>query len=182
MPGMDGIRLARSLKRISPQAKLIFLTTSREHAVEAFDLCAVHYLEKPVAKQAFFAALDRAVSELNTVPRLELWCKTQDGYENLQMRDICCVEAEDKRLLMRMKDGRALHVFEPLKSLAAKLEETGSFISPHRSYLVNLRHIVKITSGSVVMRGDIRIPIASGESAAVKAKFMDYLLSEREKE
>lgn len=48
LPTENGIDIATSLRKISPEAEIVFVTTSEEHAVEAFSLNAVHYIIKPV--------------------------------------------------------------------------------------------------------------------------------------
>lgn len=173
MPGMDGVRLARSIRRVSPDARLVFLTSSHEHAVEAFELNASHYLEKPVSHKAFFSAIDRAAGA--GAASCELWCKTSEGYENVRRADVCFIEGANRYRRVIMRNGRELLVSESLHSLAERLSDSAAFISPHRSYIVNLKHVVKVTSGNIIMNGGAAIPISRGESSAVKERFMNYL-------
>jgi DNA-binding LytR/AlgR family response regulator len=49
MPGFDGVRLARVVRRFSAPPALVFVTAHESAAVEAFELRAVDYLLKPVA-------------------------------------------------------------------------------------------------------------------------------------
>ena len=44
MPGESGVDIARALREISPETGIAFVTTSTEHAVDAFSLNALHYL------------------------------------------------------------------------------------------------------------------------------------------
>lgn len=48
MPGVDGLSLAASLRRLPQAPVLVFVTAYAEHALQAFDLDAVDYLTKPV--------------------------------------------------------------------------------------------------------------------------------------
>lgn len=64
----DGITLAKSLRKALPKCQIIFLTSSREHAVAAFEVGAAHYIEKPIDKKSFECAMDRAVSALAKAP------------------------------------------------------------------------------------------------------------------
>jgi DNA-binding LytR/AlgR family response regulator len=57
MPGMTGIALAQELRQREISDPIIFLTTSRDHALEAFGVGATQYLLKPFEKDALFAAL-----------------------------------------------------------------------------------------------------------------------------
>jgi two-component system LytT family response regulator len=58
MPGCSGIEVASSLP--SPRPKIIFCTAFDQYAVDAFELCAVDYLLKPVNRTRLTAALERA--------------------------------------------------------------------------------------------------------------------------
>ncbi len=64
LPGIHGLEVAR---QISGRSRVIFITSYREHAVEAFDVNAVHYLVKPVTEERLFQALDRAVNQTEKV-------------------------------------------------------------------------------------------------------------------
>ena len=47
----NGIEVAQKLLALSPKTAVVFFTTSREHAVDAFSLEALHYLVKPVSQE-----------------------------------------------------------------------------------------------------------------------------------
>ncbi len=57
MAGCSGIEVAASLP--SPRPKIIFCTAYDQYAVDAFELCAVDYLLKPVNRTRLAHALDR---------------------------------------------------------------------------------------------------------------------------
>lgn len=59
MSEKSGIDAARELRAMGNSGKLIFLTTSREHALDAFGVEASQYLVKPITKEMLFSALDR---------------------------------------------------------------------------------------------------------------------------
>ena len=47
MPGISGMSVATELRSLGVRSPIIFLTSSTEHAVEAFGVDATHYLLKP---------------------------------------------------------------------------------------------------------------------------------------
>ena len=51
LPKENGVEIAGELIALSPQTDIVFVTTSREHAVDAFEVGAVHYLVKPVTTE-----------------------------------------------------------------------------------------------------------------------------------
>ena len=52
MPGLDGVELARVLRRFAAPPALIFVSAYESAAVEAFELRALDYLMKPVSRAA----------------------------------------------------------------------------------------------------------------------------------
>jgi len=57
MNELDGITLAMEIKRIQPKCKIIFISSSRDFAMEAFQVYASGYLLKPVAKDEIIELL-----------------------------------------------------------------------------------------------------------------------------
>ncbi|MBQ5748966.1 MAG: response regulator, partial [Oscillospiraceae bacterium] len=64
MPGVSGMSVATELRSKGVHSPIIFLTSSTEHAVEAFGVDATHYLLKPYTQQNFFAAIDKAMQSI----------------------------------------------------------------------------------------------------------------------
>lgn len=79
MEGLDGMETARRLRRTHPSLPLAFLTTSRDFAVDAFELEALHYILKPVTVEKAKELLQRLFA-LTQRPRLclELSGRRQD--------------------------------------------------------------------------------------------------------
>ena len=48
---VNGVDTARSAMKYRPHGQIAFLTTSRDYALDAYDLDAIHYLMKPVNRE-----------------------------------------------------------------------------------------------------------------------------------
>jgi len=95
LPGMDGINLAVKIRETQPDAPVVFLTTSEEHALGANSIDAVHYLVKPFEPRRFVCALDRALALLPRAEQETLLVKAVEGVqEALSLGDIVSVESE----------------------------------------------------------------------------------------
>src|SRR6059058_29701 len=64
MPDLDGLKLARVLKRFSNPPQIVFVSAYDTAAVDAFELRAVDYLRKPVSRRRVEEALERVESAL----------------------------------------------------------------------------------------------------------------------
>ena len=66
MEKMDGIALAREIRKHNRQMQIIFVTGYMEYIQEGYDVEALHYLLKPVSQEKIDSVLDRAVERLKT--------------------------------------------------------------------------------------------------------------------
>lgn len=61
MPDLNGVQLAEQLSRTGQSPYIIFCTAYQQHAIKAFELNAMDYLVKPIAKERFVAAVNKAI-------------------------------------------------------------------------------------------------------------------------
>ena len=52
MPGISGIDISKKILEIDPNAIIIYVTSSIDYAVKAFEQFAFHYLVKPISEEA----------------------------------------------------------------------------------------------------------------------------------
>lgn len=172
MPGINGIELARTLRRSNLTIQIIFITGFYEYFSDGFDVSALHYLIKPVKEEKLFPVLDKAVENLNCRQRSVL-LSTAEGSVKVVLSDILYVEAENVHVKVCTVSGE---VFRPRISLgrfSEQLDET--FFKVHRSFVVNLKYIQRISRSEIVMVNDDRIPLSRGMYDAVHTALIKYL-------
>ena len=64
MTGMDGVELARTVRRDDESVQIVFVTGYDRYIALGYEVSALHYLVKPVKEEKFFEVLTRAVSRL----------------------------------------------------------------------------------------------------------------------
>lgn len=69
MPGMDGLEVLKKIKEISPATEVIIITGHGDVdlTIEAMNLSATDFINKPIQKKALDAALKRAEERLSLV-------------------------------------------------------------------------------------------------------------------
>lgn len=75
MPEMNGLELAKILKKINPNTKIIFLTAYDHYALSAFGVDAIGYLLKPYTKQDIIKELEKAKRILD-IPSKAVYIET----------------------------------------------------------------------------------------------------------
>lgn len=162
MPGMTGLELTKNLGTQSPA--IIFTTSKKEYAVEAFELNVVDYLVKPITPARFIQAISRAVEWKTEVASSEagqdrgiLFIRDAGMVMRVDIRDILFAEA--------MGDYVKIHTSErfymahcTLKSLEERLP-AAEFQRIHRSYIVAIYHIDMLREGTILIR-EHQLPVS----------------------
>ena len=109
MPGENGIDTAKALQKISPDTGIVFVTFSREHAVDAFSLYAVHYLIKPVTTEGIIESF-RRLTESRTRYRERIALKVGRDRHTVFLDQIFLLESDNHAVNVSLVDGRRLKV------------------------------------------------------------------------
>ena len=170
MPDISGIELVNILQK-TPM--VIFTTAYSEYAVKGFELDAVDYLLKPFSLARFTKACNKAL-EIKGLRNDEtpnfIFLKTGYEEEKVLLDDILYIEAEGNYMAYILPNKKLLcrqNISESLSYLA-----DNQFIRIHRSYIVALNKIQKITRTAVWV---------AGKEIAVGASYEEKLTEIREK-
>ena len=166
LPGINGLETA---KRLSSKSRIIFITSYREYAVDAFEVEAVHYLLKPVTDERLYQAMDRALKQSKQADDRTLALIKSGSTHILPIRDILYCEVFDHRVCIHTAQGN-YEYSGTLDMLEGKLD--GRFFRCHRSYLINMSHVVGQEKGTALVSNGNRVLI----SRRKQAEFMQRLL------
>lgn len=64
MDGMTGMEAAKKLRKTDTDCLLVFITTSTDHALEGFQVRALHYLVKPFTEADIDALTDELLARI----------------------------------------------------------------------------------------------------------------------
>lgn len=171
MPEISGIEVAKRVRLYNTAAQIIFVTGYYEYFSDGFDVSALHYLIKPVDDARLRPVLDKAVENLSWRQRSVL-VSTPDEDIKLPLADICYIEADNIYLNIYTPHG-CWRTRSSLAKFSEQLDET--FIKVHRSYIVSLKYIRKISRAEVTMTNGAAIPISRGMYNEVHAALIKYL-------
>ena len=172
MPGMTGLELTKNLGNKRPV--IIFTTSKKEYAVEAFELNVADYIVKPVTPARFIQAVDKAREILQS--KTEEYKINDDEFvfirdsniiRKLRLDDILFVEAMgDYVKLHTPKKFFAIHT--TLKTVEERLP-AAKFLRVHRSYIIAISKIDTIQDGALVINGK-PIPVADAYRATLNKR------------
>lgn len=175
MPLFNGMETARELRQKDTAVKIVFLTSSPEFALESYDVGATGYLLKPVSYEKIKLILDKCARDIN-VEQENIVVKTAFGYQKIFFSDIEYAEAQNKKVIFYLKDGKSIDAMQPLHSFEDKFTE--GFFKCHRSYLVNLSNVDHFNSIEITTASGRRIPIARGFAKPFKDAYFALMFKE----
>ena len=171
MPGMSGVELAKAVRKENATVQIVFITGYYEYFSDGFDVSALHYLIKPADERKLMPVLDRAVSNL-TYRQRSVLLTSPEGDRKVSLADIEYVESENVHVAVHTVSG-VYRSRISLAKFAEQLDET--FIKVHRSYIVNLKYVKKITRTDItIVSGDL-VPISRGMYDEVHAALIKFL-------
>lgn len=190
MPEIEGMALARLLRRFADPPGVVFLTGHPDAAVEAFEVQALDFIVKPVGRDRLDAALQRVEDHArhadDTAPREEGAAATAGGPDVVavdnpkgggkrlvRLESIQVAQANGDYARIHAPEGRFL-LRTPLSQLEKDWAGAG-FARIHRAYLVNLTHAVELRAlpngtAVIVMRDGEEIPVARRNVAALRRR------------
>ncbi len=175
MPHLKGVELAERIRTRGETAEILFLTISKEYALDAFDVAACGYLLKPVDKAKFDKVLLVAVHRLTQPENPYLLLKTKEGLRKILLRELVMVESFNHDRVLTLTDGSKAVTADTLSSLMARLSQDPRFFSPHRAYIINLEHIAALNPTYVIMSTGQQVAVARANYTALKKVYMNYL-------
>lgn len=162
MPGMSGIELAKTLGANRPL--IIFTTSKKEYAAEAFDLNVVDYITKPIYPVRFLQAIEKAKEilqsrkqEVKLVEDEVIFVRDSNVVRRINVNDILFAEAMGDYVKLYLQQ-RYYAIHSTLKAVEEKLPP-GKFLRVHRSYIVQLSKIDTLQKAVIVINGK-SIPVA----------------------
>ncbi len=174
MGAMDGVTMAKTVRRDNETVQIIFITGYSDYIAEGYEVAALHYLMKPVSEEKLMAVLDRAAEKLEKKEQV-LMLPVDGETVRLPVAQIQYVEAFAHSV--RIVTGEeSLSVKLSISELEKQLGD--GFVRCHRSYLVGLRHVARISRTEITMDDGQVLPIARSATALVHKAFVAYYAGE----
>jgi len=178
MAGMLGTDTARELRQLGDDAEIIFLTTSKDHAVDAFEVDAAQYLVKPYTQAALFAALDKVIGRTNLDRRCIIALKTSEGITRLSPQDVVFTEtSRNNYQTIHTTKGKLLEVRMTASELFELLSQNKFFVRCGASINLNLKYIRQISKDCITFDTGERLTYPYRVYHALKEEFLRFQMS-----
>lgn len=166
LPGENGMETAKALRERSLATEIIFCTTSRDFAVEAFRVQAADYLVKPCSEQDVVNVFARLMmKQRDQKPKAVL---LQSGRELriFNPGDVMKIESDLHYTRLTVPNGTEQRVHMNYSDVAARFP--ASFLELRRGLTVNMAYVSGV-KGSVVTLTD-------GSTCTVPKSKLDHVI------
>jgi len=172
MPHLNGMELAKSIRKSDPYAVIVFITNTAKYAINGYEVNAFDYMMKPIEYTQFAIKFSAAIEVIVKRSEYSILVPTQDGSRHIKAQEIIFIEVRDHWIFIFTKDGE-FKMLGILKEMETQLSAY-HFIRCNKSNLINLQHVTRMRSYSVVMQGDHELKVSRGKRKEVQNAFISY--------
>ena len=157
MGEMDGVTLAKKLRKVNETVQIVFITGYSDYISEGYEVAALHYLMKPVKQEKLFEVLSRAAEK---VQKNEMLLVLESGNEliRIPLYQIRYVDVQHNYVTIHAKG--EVTIKKTLGEIEAMLDER--FLRVGRSSIVNLSCISRVTKTDIALQDGTLVPLPRG--------------------
>ena len=182
MPGINGVELARRIRSENRRVAIVFVTGITDYLLQGYEVEALHYLIKPVDADKIDSCMERVLTryreqegEKVILTEARELVGGQRG-DRVTLRflpvDILYIEAFAHNTELHTKE-KCYFVRDGINTWRERLPEE-TFCSCHRSYLVNLFHVVRLEKAAVILDDGRHVPLSKKSYRDVNQAFIRY--------
>lgn len=172
MPEMNGLQLAKEIRKIDAKALFVFLTGYTQYVMDVFEVITFDYISKPITVEKLESVLLKAMQYLHMIKR-DFVFQFRKNQFRISCDDIVYFEKKGRQAVIHTisENFKANMTTEEIwKQLDDKV-----FAHIHVSYIINLGHIRAIDGDEVVMDNEERLLIARSHKQNLKEKHMEFV-------
>ncbi len=166
MPDVNGLEFIRSLEN---PPMVVFVTAYPEYAVESYKVNALDYLLKPYSADDFNRTAEKVYRHWQllhsqnaddaAVERNVLYLKCDYRFIRVECDDIMYIEGQNEYLKVYLSSEEPFLTHMTFRQMTESLPD--HFIQIHRSYVVNMKHVVSVGRTSVALNNGADLPVSN---------------------
>ena len=178
MDGANGIEIAKEFRKSNKDCLLIFTTTSTDHALEGFQVRALHYLVKPYSENDISALADEILSR---IPDSGKYIDVKVNGSNIQIpfRKIIYAEHFSHMIHIHTAGERELVTRQSFDSFITSLKMDSRFYRCNRGVVINLEHAVDFDGSGFRLDNGSNVPVSRKLLKNARQTFMEFLFQRR---
>ena len=176
MHGIDGIKAAQRLREHDLSAEIVYVTNYEKYALESFAAHPFDFVVKPITKEKLSAVINDFIASRRdnkrASPVIEL--KSVEGILSLELNSIYAFETSGNRRVTVHTEDRKFEVKGAINEMIS-LIDPHRFISPHKSFIINMDYVKSIVNCDIYMSNGLIVPIAQHKLKSFRERFGNYI-------
>lgn len=173
MEGADGVEVAKALRAFDRACLLVFTTASAGHALEGFQVRAMHYLVKPYTDDELTALFDEIAQRLPD-PGKYVAVRVAGGIDRIYLRDILYAEHFQHQIHIHKSDGKTIVTRQTFREFCAGLDDQCFFLC-NRGMVTNMEYADDFDGKVFLLKNGEKIPVSRGISKEARIAFGEFL-------
>lgn len=172
MPGINGMKAAKYLRKIDARVTLVFVTNMRQYALQGYAVGTRDYILKPLEYSEFEYHMKKIIPYLAKKEDKKIILSFMDEKVRISVSDIYYIEVDGHNLIYHTVTGD----YKTKSSLVAAEKQLQStvFVRCNSGYLVNLEYVRSIKGNWVKVANDI-LPISRPKKQEFIDRFTVYI-------
>lgn len=177
MKDLNGLQTAAQIRTFHSTTFVVFVTAFIDYALEGYKVNAVRYIMKDTLNTAIPECMNAILQKMQIA---QVTFPFMDGEKTLYTDNILYIESKKHKsyfyYIQSNTTQSGITIFQIYKKLDC-IEETLSkhgFLRIHKSYLVNMKHICKISNDTAFLDTSEELPIPRLRYQKVKELFTAY--------
>ena len=165
MPDINGLDFIKALKN---PPMVVFVTAYPEYAVESYKVNALDYLLKPYSSEDFERTAEKVYKHWQMLHRRRsasdsgetnvIYLKCDSKYVRIECDDVRFIEGSNEYLKVHLASETPFLTHMTFRQISECLPN--NFIQIHRSYIVNMKHVVSVGRTQVTLADRTILPVS----------------------
>ncbi|MCR5279932.1 MAG: LytTR family DNA-binding domain-containing protein [Lachnospiraceae bacterium] len=180
MNGMSGVEAAKKIRETDNDTFIVFLTTSHDHAFDAFDVHAYQYILKSPDDSSLKASILRVLNDISALRSgtVDMLSFSMDGAEqSVPFESIVYAQSQKNYIQIVDRSGRLYRTRMTFSDLTDSLVKDKRFLQINRGIVVNMDFITSFEKENCELTGGYTFPINVRESKALDQIRQNYVFS-----
>lgn len=173
MPLMDGLEVARELRRRDSGICIVFMTNHEKYAIRGYEVGAWRYLLKPVRQEDFLRELRPPFQAAAEAIQKSLCVRGTDGIYCVEPGQLLYAETLPNHQVALHLRREVVTANTSIRALETQLDPA-SFFRCHNSFLVNFQYVARIGAELAIKDGSA-VPISRHRRTELLQRFTAYL-------
>lgn len=178
MGGMNGIQLATRLREFDTSLVIVFVTSSREYALDAFPVHPFDYLVKPYTKERLSTVLADILAALSMRDaRKTIRVDIPYGSMDVLLDRVIVIEARSHSSVLTLEGGKEIRSTLSFAQINALISGEPQFLVINRGVVINMDRVVNVKGATAVMEGGLRMPLRKRDRSELARTITQHMIS-----